>query len=178
MIEVNPWTSQELAEKAMQYRGAIVAAWGNIETWLSEVALRASHVDAYRGLRGQFPYKIETRIAFLEKILEQPGPLARFAPLGRPLLARVRQSAKLRNQMAHARMTMLPQWGVTFEELVGQGDQVSLRRRRYSLAELEALARRATRLSRIVQRAAARLEAEKVLPPLLSLTSLYPGEQP
>lgn len=178
MIEVNPWTPQELAEKALQHRGAIVAAWGNIETWLSEVALRASHVEAYHGLRDQFPYKIETRISFLEKVLEQPGPLAKFAPLGRPLLSRVRQSAKLRNQMAHARMRVLPQWGVTFEELVGQGDQVSFRQRRYSLADLEALARRATRLSRIVQRAASKVEAERLLPSLRSLTSPYPGGQP
>ncbi len=51
MIEVNPWTPQEMAEKALLYRGAIVAAWANIETWLSEVALRLSHVEAYRGLR-------------------------------------------------------------------------------------------------------------------------------
>ena len=171
MIEVNPWTPQEQVEKALLYRGAILSAWSAIETWLSEWALRASHLDAYRGLREKFPYKIDSRVGFLERILDQPGPLQPFAPLGLQLLSRVRDAADLRNQMAHARMRVLAQWGVTFAELIGQGDQVSWRTRRYSLADLERLSRRATRLSRIFQRASVRIDAANVLPPLQTLTS-------
>ena len=32
MTEVNPWTPQEHAERALLYRGAIVAGWSNVET--------------------------------------------------------------------------------------------------------------------------------------------------
>ena len=177
MVEVNPWTPQDEAEKAILYRGAIVAAWSNIETYLSEWALRASHVDAYRGLRERFPYKIDDRIGFLERVLRHPGPLQDFMPLGLLLLSRVRKSATLRNRMAHARMRVLPHWGVTFEELVGQQDKVTVRSQRYSLLQLRSLAMRTTRLSRIVQRAANRIEAAKILPTLYSLTSQFQSDE-
>jgi hypothetical protein len=97
--------------------------------------------------------------------------LQNYASLGLPLLARVRESAELRNQMAHARMRCLTQWNVRLEELVGQGDEVTWRWREYTLEELERLAHRTTRLSRIVQRASVRIEQEKVLPLLHTLTS-------
>ncbi len=170
MIEANPWTPQEAMEKALLYRGSIVAAWGNIETWLSELAVRASHADAYRGLKESFPYKIESRIGFLEQVLRLPGPLQPYASLGLLILVRVRNSAELRNRMAHARMRVLPNWGVTFEELVGQKDRVIVRQHRYSPQQMEEFARRATRLSRFVQRAAGELDRKKLLPPLSGLS--------
>lgn len=107
----------------------------------------------------------------MEQVLSRPGPLQGYAPLGLLILARVRDSAELRNQMAHARMRVLRNWGVTFEELQGQKDRVILRQQRYSLQQMEAFARRATRLSRLVQRAAGDIDRGNLLPPLSSLTA-------
>jgi hypothetical protein len=82
MFEVNPWVPQDYLEKVPLYRGAIVAARGYSETWLSEIALRASFLDEYRSFRDTVPYPLEKRLAFLERVLNSPGPMAEFASFG------------------------------------------------------------------------------------------------
>lgn len=140
---VNPWTPQDEVEKALLYRGAILAAWGLIETSISEIAIRCSCTDAYSGLRDKFPYSIGERVSYLARVLEAPGPLSPYASFGLQFLKRFERSKSLRNTMAHSRMTLLPHWGCEFQEIgVRAGGSLTLKRRRFQISELAAEARR------------------------------------
>lgn len=166
-IEVNPWTPPEDLRLALLFRGAIVSAWAAIDTTLSEIALRASASDDYRSISSKYPYTAESKVRFLGSVLSQGGPLQRFRGTGLALLRRYETMRDLRHQMAHASMRVLPSWGITFIDYRPTSDgTITMRQHRYSTEELRRLARKATRLSRMVQRAKAEIDAEVLLPPL------------
>jgi hypothetical protein len=167
---VNPWTPQADLEQALAYRGAIVAAWGFVETWISQIAICCSHVDVYCELKDKYPFPVTGRVKYLAAVLESPGPLAAYKNFGLLFLDRFRRSQKLRNTMAHGRMRLVPFWGFEFEEVVVERDGViKLQTSRFHLADLEREARRAARLSRLCQRAVTVLTEAKLLPSIYEL---------
>ena len=166
-LEVNPWQTKSSIEATLLYRGAIVAAWANVETSLIEVAIRASKHGAYSDHRGAYPSKLKTRIRYLREILVLPGPLQPFRTLGEAILNRYAAGAELRNMMAHARMTVLPTWGATFYGFQAASErEIIYQTRRMTEPQLEALAKRTTRFSRAVRMLIAQLDTKELLPAL------------
>lgn len=165
-IEVNPWARRADVEAALFFRGSIVSAYGYIETRLGEICIRCSRLEAYASKRKSFPDSTSKRIEFL-KLVFAFGPLApheRFAVL---FLQKFERTQELRHQVAHARMQVLPDWGITFEDITqSKGSSLSLRNSRFTYADFETLAWRATRLSRLLQFLLDRLGAFDILPPM------------
>ncbi len=163
-VEVNPWVRRGDVEAALLFRGTIVSAFGYIETLMGELAVRASRLDDYAGLREGFPHSAGKRSAHLRRVFAS-GPLAPFKRLATAALDRFDATAELRNLAAHARMQVLPDWGVTFEDFPKNAPSGLIKRtKRLQMSDLEQAAWQAARLSRLCQRLAGRLNA--VLPPL------------
>lgn len=168
-IEVNPWVSREEAEAVLLFRGTIVAAYGYVESRLAEIAIRASRIEAYAGLRPTFPYAMDRRVAFLKDVFSR-GPLGAYGAPAAKFLDRFMATTDLRHMMAHARMELvgdLAGWGATFHDYrPDAGGTIRYRRRRMKLAEIEHEAWAASRLSRLGQVLYVRLQATGVLPPI------------
>jgi hypothetical protein len=163
-VEINPWVPRGNIEAALLFRGTIVSAFGYIETLMGEVAVRASRLDDYAGLREGFPHSAAKRSAHLRRVFAS-GPLAPFERLATLAFDRFDATAELRHLVAHARMQVLPDWGVTFEDFPRNAPGGLIKRtKRLQMSELEQAAWQAARLSRLCQRLAGRLNA--VLPPL------------
>jgi hypothetical protein len=164
-IEVNPWPPRTDVEAVLLWRGTIVAAFGNIETNLGEVAIRASRLPQYEALRAGFPYSAEKRVAFLRAAFCK-DPLRPYQGIASVFLDRFSAAANLRHMMAHARMQVLPGMAVFHDFAESNGVEVSARRTPFALHELEHCAWKAARLSRIGQRLLVRLNTAEVLPTL------------
>jgi hypothetical protein len=149
---INPWVRDNDLARALVLRGSILWSYSHIEQKLTDVAIRCSHSPEYRDLREKPPFSSGQRIAYLRSVLETDGPLSRFEALGTAILDRYEASRAVRNRMAHADMEALPDWAITFEELVVDGREITYRRKPYWPGELEEVAVRAARFSRAVQR--------------------------
>jgi hypothetical protein len=166
-VEVNPWARRGEIEAALLFRGSIVSAFGYIETRLSELAIRTSVMDEYIGLREKLPFTFGRRVKYLREIFEIP-PLIKYQPYAGQFLDRLEQNYELRNLVAHARMQVLPDWGVTFVHYRhGDDNQILEVRKRILVSELEKAAWRLSRLSRLAQLLLERLERDGILPTMI-----------
>jgi hypothetical protein len=162
-VEINPWSRRGDVEAALLFRGSIVSAYGYIETMLGEVCIKASRLPHYADLRDSFPHSAEQRISFVRRAFALE-PLSMYQQWATMFLDRLEAHNDLRNRAAHARMQVMPDWGVTFLDLRRQGpDNVESRRQRMTMAELEAAAWRAARLSRLCQHLVGRLNDTGIL---------------
>lgn len=162
-VEVNPWSRRGDVEAALLFRGSIVSAYGYIETVLGDICIKASRLPQYDALRGSFPHSAEQRVSFLRRAFALE-PLLEYQPWAKLFLDRFEAHSELRNLAAHARMQVLPDWGVTFQDLRREGpEQVNARRQRMTVPELEVAAWRASRLSRLCQRLVGRLNRAQIL---------------
>ena len=162
-VEINPWSRRGDVEAALLFRGSIVSAYGYIETVLGEICISASRLPHYAQLRDSFPHSAEQRISFLRRAFAL-DPLTKYQPWARMFLDRLEAHNDLRNRAAHARMQVMPDWGVTFVDLRRQGpDNVESRRQRMTMEELEGAAWRAARLSRLCQNLVDRLNSTGIL---------------
>lgn len=165
-LEYNPWTSTSEIEKALFYRGVIVSAFGQIETKLSEIAIRASLVPEFLALRSTFPRRVEQRIAFLRRVFEIE-PMVEHQSVANAYLDRFVGMATLRHMMAHGRMQVMGGGLVTLHDFPrSDGASVVMRRQSFTFAGLEILAWRSAKLARAGHKLLARLEALKILPAL------------
>ena len=163
-VEANPWARRGDVEAALFYRGTIVSAFGYIETRMGELAIRASRLDVYSAMRENFPFSAEKRSTYLRKVFST-GPLKSFGAIAGLALDRFDAAAELRHLVAHARMQVLPDWGVSFDDFPKSGrGGLTVRRRRFLLEDLEREAWRAARLSRLCQHLLSRLNAFDILP--------------
>lgn len=166
-VEVNPWARRGEIEAALLFRGSIVSAFGYIDTRLSELAIRTSVMPEYLGMREKLPFTFQRRINYLREIFDT-APLERYQPYARQFLYRLEQNYELRNLVAHARMQVLPDWGVTFVHFVrGDGNQLLEVNKRVLVSELERAAWRLCRLSRLTQFLLERIESDQILPPIV-----------
>ncbi|WP_375428688.1 hypothetical protein [uncultured Sphingomonas sp.] len=170
-LEVNPWQTKSSIEAAHMFRGAIVGAWASVETYIIEIAIRSSIHPAYIGIRAAYPSKLKGRVAYLRTIVELDGPLVNYRKLVETVLRRYEESAPARNRMAHSRMIVQPDWGVTFYGFLPKSDKViTYDMRRFTPVDLETEAQRATRFARSVAYLVARLNQLELLPALNELS--------
>lgn len=153
-VEINPWTLDSTLHEVMQLRGAYVAAWGTIETRLTELAIRASKHEKYSSIRASFPSRRPDRLKFLEAVCTAEGPLKPFVGLIAAAVQRFRAGLELRDMLAHARMQVLSGPGdgatITLKGYTAAGDSIASRNGLHSLRDLRETTYRATRLSRCV----------------------------
>lgn len=169
-VEVNPWARQGEIEAALFFRGSIVSAFGYIDTRLSELAVRTSVMPEYLDMREKLPFTFQRRIKYLRDIFETI-PLDKYQPYARQFFDRLERNYELRNLVAHARMQVLPDWGVIFVHIErGVGNQLIQKTRRVPLDELERMAWRLCRLSRLAQLLLERVEQEGILPSINDLS--------
>ena len=166
-VEVDPWARRGEIEAALLFRGSIVSAFGYIETRLSELAIRTSVMDEYFGLREKLPFPFGKRVKYLREIFKLP-PLMKYQPYACQFLDRLEENYELRNLVAHARMQVSPDWGITFILYQhGDGNQIIEVRKRILLSELEKAAWQLSRLSRLAQLLLERLEQDGILPSII-----------
>ena len=149
---INPWVQDADLARVLILRGAILWSYSHIEQKLTDVVIRCSHSPQYRDLREKPPFNSGARVAYLRKVLETDGPLSKYAPLGNAILDRYEASRTIRNRMAHADMEALPNWAITFDEIVIDGGRITHHRTNYWPGQLERLAVKAARFSHAVQR--------------------------
>jgi hypothetical protein len=165
-VEINPWVPRGNVEAALMFRGTIVSAYGYIETILGELAIRCSRLEVYANLRENFPYSIPKRLEYLRQLFSI-GPCVPYNGIANLFFDRFELTAELRHQVAHSRMQVLPDWGVTFHDIPkASPTEINIRTNRVTLPELEELAWKAARLSRLCQRLYVRLDCSGILPPL------------
>lgn len=165
-IETNPRSRRGDVEAALLFRGAIVSAYGYIESTLGEICVRASRLPHYAALRESFPHSADQRMSFLRQVFAT-APLLDYQSWAKMFLDRLKDQSDLRNLAAHSRMQVLPGWGVTFHDLRRDGpSNVTIRRQRMTITELEVAAWRAARLSRLCQNLVDRLNHTAILPPV------------
>lgn len=166
-LEVNPWQTKQSVESTLLHRGAIVGAWANVEAALIELAIRASAHSAYAMVRDSYPSRLKGRVAYLRDVLSVEGPLSRHRGLIAAVLDRYVRTEQLRNLMAHGAMTVLPQWGATFQMYKPKSPrEITQIQRRFSGSELKRLAHKTARFSRAVKYLMHRLDGQKLLPPI------------
>lgn len=168
-LEINPWTPNNLLNNSMLCRGAIISAWGYIETTLIELAIRASHMDQYCSLSARYPYRLEGRINFMRKVLDSEGPFFQFRRHGHTFLDRFERAAELRHILAHAKMQILVMI-IFVDYSPAQNGMISRRYRRFTIDQLEQMARKATRLSRLMHISYEAINRAGFLPPLGELS--------
>ncbi|OJU58969.1 MAG: hypothetical protein BGO08_04590 [Altererythrobacter sp. 66-12] len=162
-VEINPWSRRGDVEAALFFRGAIVSAYGYIETILGEICIKASRLPQYAVLRESFPHSADQRVSFLRRAFAL-DPLREYQPWATLFLDQFETHGELRNLAAHAYMQVLPNWGVTFRDLRRDGPaMINSRSQRMTIPELEVAAWRATRLSRLCQHLVNRLNAAEIL---------------
>ena len=163
-VERNPWARRGDIEAALLFRGTIVSAYGYIESRLGELAIRCSRIPIYAAKRSSFPYSIDRRISFLRAAFHT-GPLAPHQRFAEMFFDRVERTGALRHRVAHARMQVLPDWGITFHDIPrADAGAVMLRSHRMTMQELERSAWQAARLSRLCQHLLDRLDELEILP--------------
>lgn len=165
-IEINPWARRGDIEAALFFRGVIVSAYGNMETQMGELVIRCSRLEVYAKMRGSFPFSVPRRLAFLREAFSY-GPLMPYQKYATSFINRFEAATNLRHQVAHARMRVMPDWGVTFIDIPSSKDEeIQIRSTRIAPFEFEALAWQAARLSRLFQRLVGRLDNLEILPSL------------
>lgn len=163
-VEVNPWVPRGDVEAAIFFRGVIVSAFGQIETDLAFICLRCSRIGTYANLRGEFPHSLDKKLSFLKSAFSD-GPLKKHRETALSFLGRVENLKQLRNLAAHARMQVMPEWGVTFHHYPEQWKGgVTSATERLTLEKLEQCAHRCARLSRLLQSLIERLNRTGILP--------------
>lgn len=150
--EKNLWAGEELVERAVLYRGAIVSGFGQIETGIAEIALRASCHPAYRELRDRPPYGATKTAKYLKEVFAAPGPVQTQSSVAILFLDRFLGLTDVRTMMAHGSLSALPGWGITFEYINrAPGGLIEKRSRRFSEEHLAQIAADVNRLSRLGQ---------------------------
>lgn len=164
-VEPNPWSRKGEIEAALLFRGTLVSAYGFIETRLRELALRTSHLPQCKSIFVGLPFREKSLLTYLRAAFAQE-PLKQFQCTAESFLSRFEAAGDLRHMAAHARMQVLPGWGVVLEHFPkgGSPSKPLIERRRYPLADLELEARRAARLSRLGDSLMAQLIATGLLP--------------
>ncbi len=124
----------------------------------------------YVGMREKLPFTFGKRVSYLREIFAR-APLDKYQPYASQFLRRLEENYELRNLVAHARMQVLPDWGVTFIHFErGTGNQLLEVKKRILVTELERVAWRLCRLSRLAQLLLERVERDEILPPIVAVS--------
>lgn len=150
--EKNLWAGEAEVERSVLYRGAIVSGFGQIETRIAELALRASCHPAYSDLREKPPHGATKTARYLKEVFAACGPLQRHQSVATLFLDRFLELTEVRTMMAHGSMSIVPRWGITFEYVNRvSGGRIEKHSRRFSDEQLGSVAVHVNRLSRLGQ---------------------------
>jgi len=164
MVERSPWTRTQDLIDALVHRGAIIAAWGYTETLLTDILIRSSYMDEYCGIRPQYPFLFDKRLSYARQVLASDGPFSKYRAAGSKVLDHFEKATRLRDQMAHSHMHVL-EGTVTFTDFRPiSGELIRKFTERHTLSALREMARKATQLSRVFQKAYYTLDQENWLP--------------
>lgn len=148
---ISPWTPDSELARVLMLRAAILWSYSHVEQKLTYLAIRCSHEPEYRNLAEKPPFTPASRIKFLRRVLDTQGPLSARRSLGLAILDRFDQGRDIRNQMAHADMSVLP--GIArFDEIVISNGEIVHRDTPYYAGQLERIAIKAARFSKAIQR--------------------------
>jgi len=167
MAVISPWEPSDRVAEAYMLRGAILASFAHIEQCLSELAIRASYAPEYDSIASDhdsLPFTMSKRVRFLKRIAGTAGPLGPYSSLLQSVLKRWEKTKDLRDQMAHAHMSVLPNAPVRFSGIKPDGGEIHMVWSNYFSPALTNAALRAARFSRACQRIRDKFEAQQLLP--------------
>jgi len=100
--------TKAVVNHAVYVRGTIISSYAHIEFLLADLCLKAWKMPEYAHLAGAFPYKIESRLKAVGKLLEADGPLKSYRPGIEPALDELLKLEDLRHFVAHGLMIITP----------------------------------------------------------------------
>ncbi|WP_433934363.1 hypothetical protein [Brevundimonas diminuta] len=148
---INPWTPDADLARVLILRAAILWSYSHVEQKLTDIAIRCSRIPEYRDISEKPPFTPASRIKFLRKVMDTPGPFTPIRRLGLAVLDRFDDGRAVRNRMAHADMSIIG-YPIRFEEIVISGDEITRHDTPYYRGDLEQIAVKAARFSKAVQR--------------------------
>jgi hypothetical protein len=95
-----------MVSDAVFTRGSIITSYAHIEYLLADFCLQAWKRSEYTHLRGVFPYKTESRIRAVRKLLESDGPLKLYCEALQPVLDDLLDFEEIRHFVAHGVMVV------------------------------------------------------------------------
>lgn len=164
MVERSPWTRTKDLKDVLISRGAIVAAWGYTETLLTDILIRSSYMDEYCRIRAQYPFVLDKRLSYARQVLASVGPFSKYHAVGSKILDHFQKARRLRDQMAHSHMHVLEGTATFTDYRPISGEIIRRFSEQYTLRALQEMARKATQLSRLFQKAHYILDRESWLP--------------
>jgi hypothetical protein len=90
-----------LVGKILDYRGATILAFAQVEWFLARIILEAQAFDEYSGVDLSFTQDAEKRATVVKKVLNVQGPFSPYAGDLRKAIDNVMKYAELRNLSAH-----------------------------------------------------------------------------
>jgi hypothetical protein len=99
----NQLSAEESAyiDKILDYRGATIVAFAQVEWFLAKIILEAKEFDQYAAVDLSFSQDAEKRAAVVKKILNVQGPFSPYADDLRKAIDNVIKHVELRNFSAH-----------------------------------------------------------------------------
>lgn len=161
---VDPWVKDDDIADLLILRGAIIWSYAHIEQVVTEIAIRVTYLDPYRGLRSAPPFSMKARLSHLRAVLEVDGPLNKYRRLGLAMLERYDSARDVRNTMVHADMVPVSVSGREFREIVIADGEITSKRHPFFEGELERIAEGAARFSRRCQKVLHGINSLKLMP--------------
>jgi len=90
-----------LVDKILDYRGATILAFAQVEWFLARIILEAGAFDEYTGVDRSFSQDAEKRAAVVKRLLNVQGAFSPYADELRKAIDNVMRYAELRNLSAH-----------------------------------------------------------------------------
>lgn len=90
-----------LVDKILDYRGATILAFAQVEWFLARIILEAETFDEYAGVDRSFSQDAEKRAGVVKKLMNVQGPFSSYADELRKAIDNVMKYAELRNLSAH-----------------------------------------------------------------------------
>ena len=100
--------AKDIVNHAIHLRGMIITSYAHIEFLLADICLKAWQREEYAHLAGPFPYKADTRIKAVSKLLDTDGPLKTYRPGVQPVLDELLSFEELRHFVAHGLLVVTP----------------------------------------------------------------------
>jgi hypothetical protein len=88
-------------DKILDYRGATILAFAQVEWFLARIILEAKEFDQYAGVDLSFSQDAEKRATVVKKLLNVDGPFSPYADDLRKAIDNVMKYGELRNFSAH-----------------------------------------------------------------------------
>lgn len=172
------WQDPEDVARAYMLRGAILSSVSHIELCIARLALRASYVPAYDEIAAKWkslPPTTTQRVEFLYEVLQVDGPLGPYAGWLKRSLGRWEAIRAIRNTMAHGHLTVFAGGPIRVHEIVAMRSELTQGYADFRGAQLETIALRYARFSRICQRLSDRASGSDFLPTIDDAVAFHEG---